>query len=184
MMLQLTNTLILELTFGYHQAGFNRPVLDSLETVWDSAVSLHSYAASEVESSKARRFLSDNVPISGGHTVLFISPCLRPCGSGSGLLASSICPLPCSFTLWLGGGGFGVVTNAVVTLWTQRANKNRQQCAALGRLNIYSDNILTGASLMIGWCASMAIYTYLYKNKSHYFQLNGKKSIFLLLYFG
>lgn len=149
-LLYLTNTLILELTFGYHQAGFNRPVLDSLETVWDRAVSLLS---SSRRSSPPRLDVSTRTmyQISGGHTVLFISPCLRPCGSGSGLLASSICPLPCSLTLWLGGEGFGIVTSAEMTLWTLRANKNRQQRAALGRLNIYSDNILTAASLMIGW---------------------------------
>lgn len=43
--LQPTNTPILHLTFGYHQLGINRPILDSLETVWDRAVSLHSSCA-------------------------------------------------------------------------------------------------------------------------------------------
>lgn len=90
-MFEPTNTLILHLTFGYHQAGIKRPILDSLETVWDRAVSLHSYAVSEAESSGARRFHWDNVPIPGGHT----QTCLYGPVRGPVNLAA-VCLLPTS----------------------------------------------------------------------------------------
>lgn len=127
------------------------------------------------------------------HSVLFIRPRPRPRGSGSSSHASNLCPLPCSFTLsrstsktwrvfvwvgWRGGSSDQGSGASVESQWLQRANKNRRQCAALGRLNICSDNILTGASLMGGWCANMCIYTYisLYKNCSHVFHQNWRKS--------
>ena len=92
-------TLILHLTFGYHQVENNRPILDSLETVWDRAVSLHlSCAVSDVESSRARHFHRDNIPIHGGHSQFTcLSP--QPCGSGSSLSTSNLCPLPYCSTL-------------------------------------------------------------------------------------
>lgn len=97
--LEPTITLILQLTFGYHQVVNNRPILDSLETVWDRAVSLHfSCAVSDVESSWARRFHRDNIPIHGGHSQFTcLSP--QPCGSGSSLSTSNLCPLPYCSTL-------------------------------------------------------------------------------------
>ena len=183
-MLEPTNTLILHLTFGYHQAGINRPILDSLETVWDRAVSLHSYyAVSEAESSRARRFHWDNVPIPGGHT----QTCLY--GSVRGpvdLAAARLLPayvsfpapstfkvLPQRFSVCLCGSGWGGRIDqgngaSVEIQLIQRANKNRGQCAAQCRLNICSDNILTGAPLMGVWRASMCLHTYyLYENEKN-----------------
>lgn len=125
-----TNTLILHLTFGYHQAGINRPILDSLETVCDRAVSLHpSYAVSEADSSRARRFHWDNVPIPGGH----IQSCLYgPLRSPVDLAATRLLPTSVPFPapsplksstskascvfVWDGLGGY-VVTNAMVRPW-------------------------------------------------------------------
>lgn len=80
--------------------------------------------------------------------------------------------LACVCVGWVWGGRSDQGNGASVeSQWIQRANKNRGQCAAQGRLNICSDNILTGASLMGGWCASMCIYMYLYKNGSPKFSL-------------
>lgn len=77
-----TNTLILNLTFGYCQAGNNRPILDSLETARYKTVSLRSSCAvSETESSWARRFHRDNIPFPGGHSQ-FTQPHPQPCWSG------------------------------------------------------------------------------------------------------
>lgn len=194
-MFEPTNTLILHLTFGYHQAGIKRPILDSLETVWDRAVSLHSYAVSEAESSGARRFHWDNVPIPGGHTqTCLYGPVRGPVNLAAVcLLPTSVpFPAPSPFNVLpqrLGmclcglGGGLGGHCDqgngaSVESQLIQRANKNRGQCAAQGRLNICSDNILTRASLMGGWCASMRIYAYLYKNCCHLFHQNGRKSKF------
>lgn len=88
--LEPTNALILHLTFGYHQAGYNRPILDSLETVWDRAVSPHSSCAvSEAESSRARRFHRDNTPNPGGHST-FTWPCPQPRGAGTSLPNSKL----------------------------------------------------------------------------------------------
>lgn len=179
-MLELTNTLILHLTFGYHQAGINRPILDSLETVWDRAVSLHSYAVSEAESSRARRFHWDNVPIPGGHTQTCLYGSVRgPVDLAAARLLPAYVPfpapstfkvLPQRFSVCLCGSGWGGRIDqgngaSVEIQLIQRANKNRGQCAAQCRLNICSDNILTGAPLMGVWRASMCLHTYfLYEN--------------------
>lgn len=80
--LEPTNTPILNLTFGYCQAGNNRPILDSLETARYKTVSLRSSCAvSETESSWARRFHRDNIPFPGGHSQ-FTQPHPQPCWSG------------------------------------------------------------------------------------------------------
>ncbi len=123
-------TLILHLTFGYHQAGINWPILDSLETVWDRVVSLHSsYAVSEAESSKARRFHWDNVPIPGGHTqsCLYTAPsavpwiwqqlaCFQPLSPSLLLhpLTFYLKALPC---VCVGRVRGDIVTKAMVPLW-------------------------------------------------------------------
>jgi len=97
--LQPPHTLILHLTFGYHQLGISRPILDSLETVWDRAVSPPPPVL-------RRRLSHPAFPLGQctnprwPHSVLFIRPRPRPCGSGSGSLASYLCPLRCSAALW------------------------------------------------------------------------------------
>lgn len=66
--LRSSNTRVLHLTFGYHPPGINGAILVCLETLWDRLKSLQSFrAALEDESSAARLFNWDNVPISGGH---------------------------------------------------------------------------------------------------------------------
>ncbi len=125
--LELTNTLILHLTFGYHQVEINRPILDSLETVWDGAVSLHSSYVSKAESSRARSFHWDDVPIIGGHT----QPCLYGSVRGPVDLAAACLLQTCVLFLLLRPLTFylkglacvcvdrvwgGVVTKAVVPL--------------------------------------------------------------------
>ena len=94
--LEPTNTLILHLTFGYHQAGIKSPILDSLETVWDRVVSLHSsYVESGAESSRARRFHWDNVPIPGGHTQSCLyGPVRGPVDLAATLLLPTSVPIP------------------------------------------------------------------------------------------
>lgn len=136
--LQPTNTIILPLTFGYHQPGINRPILDSLETVWDTAVSLLclrlSHAGPDI--STGTMYQSLVATLSLVYTAL--SAALY-CGSGNSSLASYH---PLTFHLkglacvCVGRAGGDAVTKVSVEgQWIQRAN-NTRQCSAQGRLNI------------------------------------------------
>lgn len=133
---------------------------------------LSSCAVSEAESFRARHFHWDNVPIPGGHSQF----CLYgPVRGLVDLAAARLLPTPVPFPapppfdvlpqrlgVCLCGLDWGRRSDqgngaSVESQWIQRANKNTRHCAAQGRLNICSDNILTRASLMSGRCASTCI---------------------------
>lgn len=150
--------------FGYHQAGIKRPVLNSLETVWDRAAFLQPFCAvwrlshpcTDVSTGIMYQFLV--AMLSLVYTALSVAlriwaqlACSYP-ASPSRLLTLWHCTSYVCVSLIGGSASDQSCGSSVESQWTQSANKNRRWYAVLGRLNICWDNILCWASVKGGWC--------------------------------